>query len=329
MLHHVSFAADEPRQAADVLARLIGGRVSRFGPWPGGFIAWSPDGAGTAIEVYPTGTELSPDLQGGQAKFTHNYFAQRGTATHAALSVDRTEAEIADLGAEFGWHVSKQDRGGFDVVEFWVENRVMLEVMTPAMLTRYLQVVNAPRIEAHGTDFDSVTLSVRVPADVSQVWRAWTESSELRRWWAIPAARIDLRIGGAYELQFLPNAPVGARGSENCRILSYVPDRMVSFTWTTPSHLAVPQTHTWVVLTFSEAQDGGTDVELVHSGFLHGPGWQECREYFRQAWRRVLRHLVDHWESTDLTALSDAVAEPAVHVDQVEEAPFAPLRERR
>lgn len=326
MLHHVSFAADEPRLVAEALARLIGGRVSRFGAWPGGFIAWSPDGAGTAIEIYPSGTELSPDLEGGQAKFSHNYFAQRGTATHAAVSVDRSEDEIVALGGELGWHVSRQDRGGFDVIELWVENRVMLEVMTPAMLARYLEVVKAPRIEASGTDFESLTLSVRVPADISSLWRAWTDPAELRQWWSIPAARIDLRVGGAYDLTFRPDAEVGARGSEHCRILSYVPERMLSFTWAVPPHLAVGQAHTWVVLTFSEA-DSGTDLELVHNGFLTGPGWQECREYFRQAWRRVLRHLVEHWESADLTALSDAVAEPSVHVGEIHDAALAPLRE--
>lgn len=326
MLHHVSFAADEPRQVAEVLARLIGGRVGRFGPWPGGFIAWSADGAGTAIEVYPTGTELAPDLDGGQAKFSHNYFAQRGTATHAALSVDRSEAEVAALGAELGWHVSKQDRGDFEVIEFWIENRVMIEVMTPAMLVRYLEVVKAPRIEASATDFESLSLSVRVPAGIAVVWRSWTDAEELRRWWTIPAARIDLRVGGAYELTFRPDAAAGARGSEQCRILSYTPDRMLSFTWATPPHLSVGETHTWVVLTFSENEDG-TDLELVHNGFLTGRGWNECREYFRQAWRRVLRHLVDYWQSAELTALSDAVAEPTVHVGQVDETALAPLRE--
>ncbi len=307
MLHHVSFAADRPQEVAHVLAGLIDGRVSRFGPWPGGFIAWTPDAAGTAIEVYPTGTEMAPDPQGGQAQFAHNYFAQRNTATHAALSVDRTTDEILATAAAAGWRAHPAERGGLEVVEVWVEDRVMLEVMTPAMTARYLSVVDAPRIAASGTDYQSLTLSVRVATDIHTAWAAWTSAARLRRWWNVPQARIDLRVGGAFELLFQPDQAAGARGSEGCRVLSYVPDRMLSFSWNTPSHLSVGRSLTWVVLSFTEEADG-TEVELVHNGFLQGQEWDEAREYFRHAWRRVLRRMADHWaDDSALTAVSDAV----------------------
>ena len=296
-----------------ILADLIGGRVSRFGPWPGGYIAWVPDATGTAIEVYPAGTELSPDDGGGQAHFAHNYFAQRLTATHAALSVDRTEDEIAATADAAGWRCARLDRGGFDVIEVWIENRVMLEVMTPAMTTRYLKVINAPRIEATGTDFNSLTLSAQVATDVHTAWAAWTNAGRLRRWWNVPHARIDLRVNGVFELLFLPEGADGPRGTEGCRVLSYVPDRMLSFTWNNPTHVSGAQNQTWVVLTFTEVASG-TEVELVHSGFANGPAGDQVHEYFRQAWRRVLRRMVDHWEPpSGLTALSDLVAQPAVH----------------
>lgn len=306
----MSFAADRPRVVAEILAELIGGKVSRFGPWPGGYIAWAPDQAGTAIEIYPSGTEMSPDAAGGQAQFAHNYFAQRMSATHAALSVDRTEDEILATAARAGWQASRLDRGGFDVIEVWVENRVMLEVMTPAMATAYLAVVDSPRIAASGTDFHSLTLSVRVATDVHTAWNAWASASGLTRWWSIPHARIDLRVNGAYELRFVAPGADGPRGTEGCRVLSYVPDRMLSFTWNNPPHLPGGRTQTWVVLTFTEVADG-TEVELVHNGFAIGSEGDAVQEYFRQAWRRVLRRMVDHWEpASGLTALSDLVARP-------------------
>lgn len=312
MIHHVSFTAENPREVATILADLIGGRVSRFGPWPGGYIAWAPDPAGTAIEVYPTGTELAPDPEGGQALFAHNYFAQRFTAVHAAISLDRTEDEIMRVAQRAGWQARRLDRGGFEVIEVWVENTVMLEVMTPAMATRYLAVVDSPRIEAAGTEFDSITLSTMVNTDVHTAWSAWTHAQKLTRWWPVPHARIDLRIHGAYELRFSADPVDSGHGTAGCRVLSYVPDRMVSFTWSTPPHLAGGRNQTWVVLTFTEVA-AGTEVELVHNGFALGPAGQEHREYFRQAWRRVLHRMVDHWQSdSELTALSDVVAQPAV-----------------
>lgn len=312
MLHHVSFTAENPRHVAGVLAGLIGGTVSRFGPWPGGYIAWAPDEAGTAIEIYPHGTEMAPDPDGGQAMFSHNYFAQRLTATHAAISVDRTQDEIMRVAAEAGWHAACLDRGGFDVIELWVENRVMLEVMTPAMANRYLAVVDSPRIEATGTDFDVLTLSAQVNTDVHTAWTAWANAHHLTRWWPVARARIDLRVGGAYELRFSSDPKRTHESTDGCRILSYVPDRMLSFSWSMPPHLAATNARSWVVLTFTEVQ-GGTEIELVHCGLPTGPEGPDRVEYFRQAWRRVLRRMVDHWEpATELTALSDLVTQPTV-----------------
>lgn len=307
MLHHVSFTADRPREVAGILAELIGGKVSRFGPWPGGYIAWAADSSGTAIEVYPTGTEMSPDAAGGQANFAHNYFAQRLTGTHAAVSVDRTEDEILATAAKAGWQAQRLDRGGFEVIEVWVENRVMLEVLTPAMATQYLTVIDAPRISASGTDFHSLTLSARVATDVHTAWNAWASARGLTRWWNVPHARIDLRVNGAYELRFVAPGVEGPRGTEGCRILSYVPDRMLSFTWNNPAHLPGGRNQTWVVLTFTEVADG-TEVEIVHNGFEISAEGDAVREYFRQAWRRVLKRMVSHWEpESGLTALSDLV----------------------
>lgn len=310
MLHHVSFAVDQPREVASHLAELLGGRLSRFGAWPGGYLVVAPDAGGTAIEIYPRGTELSP-AAGGGTHFSHSYFAQRLTATHSAISVDRTEGEILTLADRAGWSASTQDRGGFEVIEVWVEDRVMLEVLTPAMLTRYLSIVDAPRTEASGTDFRSLTLSARVDTDPAVAWGAWTSAQRLSRWWPVPHARIDLRVGGAFELRFVPGA---SRGTEGCRILSYVPDRMLSFSWKNPPHLSGGNVLTWVVLTFT-AVAGGTEVELVHNGFPLGPEGERSVEYFRQAWRRVLRRMVAHWEPEgSMAALSDLVTQPGVEV---------------
>ena len=44
------------------------------------------------------------------------------------------------------------------------------------------------------------------------------------------------------------------------------------------------------------------------TGSLQGQEWDEAREYFRHAWRRVLRRMADHWaDDSALTAVSDAV----------------------
>lgn len=86
---------------------------------------------------------------------------------------------------------------------------------------------------------------------------------------------------------------------------------MLSFSWNTPGHLDVGRALTWVVVSFEEV-GGGTRVTLSHNGFGSDPVWDDVREYFRRAWRRVLRRMADRWGSADEQAPSAAVAQPPV-----------------
>lgn len=139
MIHHLSIPARNPLHVAQVLAELFGGALTRFGPYKDSYIAWAGDEHGSAIEVFPVGTELLPDIGDGQANFRHNPAVSGFVTTHAAVSVARTKDEILVLGQREGWRAIELSRGSFDVIEFWIENRVMLELMTPDMTRAYLQ----------------------------------------------------------------------------------------------------------------------------------------------------------------------------------------------
>jgi hypothetical protein len=141
MIHHLSIPARDPRHVAEVLVGLFDGELSTFGPYRDSWIAWAGDGHGTAVEVYPLGTEMVPAATASQAQFRHDPHASPYVATHAAISVARSEAEILALAAELGWRALRLSRGPFEVVEFWIENAVMLELLTPAMTADYLASV--------------------------------------------------------------------------------------------------------------------------------------------------------------------------------------------
>lgn len=144
MIHHLSIPARGTRHVAEVLAELLGGVVTGFGPYPNSWIAWAGDDPGTAIEVYPVGTEMYPPAGDGQAAFRHNPAASGATATHATISLERSEAEILAVAERQGWRALRLPRGLFDVIEFWIENTVMLELMTPEMAAAYR--ASTPRV---------------------------------------------------------------------------------------------------------------------------------------------------------------------------------------
>lgn len=149
MIHHISIAAKDPRRVAGVIAELWQTRAMPFPPVPGGYMVISDDGRGTAIEVTPIGSEIVP---GGsddeQAQTITNRDASPYTATHAALSVPVSRERIAEIAAREGWRTGAFVRGGvFEVIEFWVEGRLMLELLAPDMAQRYLDVMTTSNYE--------------------------------------------------------------------------------------------------------------------------------------------------------------------------------------
>ena len=55
--------------------------------------------------------------------------------------MDRSEQQIRAVADREGWRAVRCNRGAFNVVEVWVENAVMLELLTPQMSAEYLAAV--------------------------------------------------------------------------------------------------------------------------------------------------------------------------------------------
>lgn len=132
---------------------------------------------------------------------------------------------------------------------------------------------------------------ITLSATVDAVWEAWTTEKGVTRFFA-PAARVELAIGGKFEMLFDPTAPERLQGSEGCRILSFIPHEMISFTWNAPPSMPkVRKEKTWVVLFFRESEEGKTTLSLVHLGWQPGDEWQNALRYFDHAWETVLARL--------------------------------------
>jgi len=133
--------------------------------------------------------------------------------------------------------------------------------------------------------------AVIIPASVDDVWKAWTTKEGVVTFFA-PKASVELAVGGDYEMYFTPRQPEGQRGSEGCKILSFVPGEMFSFTWNAPPSMPeVRKERTWVVLFFRYLEANKTQVNLLHLGWQMGKEWQEAFRYFDRAWEVVLGRL--------------------------------------
>jgi hypothetical protein len=140
MLHHISISVNNPLHVANVLAEIIQGQAVPFPPHPGSYMVLAGDKFGTAIELYPLGTELIPDGTAEQVGFQVDLQCSYYLPFHAAVSVPTNLKEIERIGARERWQTRLCNRDGlFDVVEFWIENRLMLEFLTPAMATKYIE----------------------------------------------------------------------------------------------------------------------------------------------------------------------------------------------
>lgn len=123
---------------------------------------------------------------------------------------------------------------------------------------------------------------------LEKIWAYWTTPEGLKAFFC-EDCHIELTPFGAYEVYFSMDWPIGERGSEGCEVLSYLPKRMLSFTWNAPTKYDVVRNHaykTWVVLEFDE-----NTLILTHLGWPEGQDWDDVYNYFDHAWSYVFEKL--------------------------------------
>jgi len=146
MIHHISIAAQNPLRVASVLAEICHGKVFNF-PNPGSYAVFAFDEYGTGIEVFPLGTVCVPGSDTEPSKVIQTSSSPDFVATHAAISVPASQQQIEQIGRREGWQVALCDRRAFKVIEFWVENWLMLEFLPPELATGYLQSIQPQIVE--------------------------------------------------------------------------------------------------------------------------------------------------------------------------------------
>ncbi|MBD2000001.1 hypothetical protein H6G00_25880 [Leptolyngbya sp. FACHB-541] len=164
MIHHISLAVDNPRHVAQVLAELWQGEFAPFPPCDGAYMVLPLDINGTLIELLPRGTELIPRTEEREAQFAQNLNSSAYTATHAAISVPVSEEEIRAIAQREDWHMIRCNRDDyFEVIEFWVENHLLIELLPPAIASQYLSFMHPQALRPFLTN-----MAIASPEDITQ-----------------------------------------------------------------------------------------------------------------------------------------------------------------
>jgi pimeloyl-ACP methyl ester carboxylesterase/uncharacterized protein YndB with AHSA1/START domain len=163
----------------------------------------------------------------------------------------------------------------------------------PAEFNRLLLGVLGDLLGSPASEGRRIVKEVEVRASRAEVWRVWTSTTGVMEFFA-PLASVDPRPGGEYEMYFGPSEPVGQRGGEGCKVLSLLPEEMLSFEWSFPPSIPALResgARTWVVVQLADAGPGVTRVKLTQLGWQDGPEWDKGFAYFDAAWGKVLTWL--------------------------------------
>jgi uncharacterized protein YndB with AHSA1/START domain len=143
---------------------------------------------------------------------------------------------------------------------------------------------------------------VTVKGSLDDVWRAWTTNEGANEFFS-PHTNIQCRTGGPYEIYFSGpgEAPRGERGSEGCKVLSFLPKSMLSFEWNAPPKFGpLRDIHTRVVIDFEPVRADSVRVRFHHLGWGADPGWNEIYDYFDKAWGFVMANFQKRFETGPL-----------------------------
>lgn len=141
MIFHFSIPTRDPERVAKVIAELWKGEAFPFFPHRNeSWVAFADDDRRSAVECYPFDAKIAPSDAVPPMGFTilRGADGPRPSTTHGAIATELSQAEIIAIGDREGWLARYAQRGPFGVVELWVENNFLFEVLSPELQAQYV-----------------------------------------------------------------------------------------------------------------------------------------------------------------------------------------------
>ncbi|HVT61685.1 MAG TPA: SRPBCC domain-containing protein [Thermoanaerobaculia bacterium] len=148
---------------------------------------------------------------------------------------------------------------------------------------------------------------VIVPATLDQVWQAFTTVDGLITW-LTPAAKVELRLGGAWEAGFPGAKPGGGT------ILSFLPGEMLALAAMAPEAFpTVRRERTQAVFHFAAVDAAHTRVRLAQIGWQTGEEWDRAFAYLAKGNAELLESLHHRFASGPIDWQALLAASPPAH----------------
>ena len=120
---------------------------------------YSREACPTSVQVFSRGCDLGSEIS-FRLQPREKYWTLVGqslpaigssqfTATHAALSIPLEQSQIESIAQREGWRCLRCSRGHFEIIEFWVENSLLLELATPELAEKYTAVLAPENLAQH------------------------------------------------------------------------------------------------------------------------------------------------------------------------------------
>ncbi|MFS1513114.1 SRPBCC family protein [Chengkuizengella sp. SCS-71B] len=144
----------------------------------------------------------------------------------------------------------------------------------------------------------TIHTEIFVNSDVELIWKAWTEVNKITTWFA-PAAEIQLKDNGKYELYFDPTNK-NSMSTIECKILSFEKPSFIEFQWKGPDEFKDVMNDenalTIVKISFIPYENG-TKLILDHTGWNDTDDWIKAKKWHIKAWGQALSSLKSNMES--------------------------------
>ena len=143
MILHASVAADDPQFTAATLATLLGGVALPVGPGEGTWSAVAPEPIGNMVSVLARGSEFH---RTGDHVETRAGTPVRHSAYHLLVDTPLSEAEVLRFAAERGCRAHRAQHGAFEVIEFWIDDCLLIELATPELGEAYRETIQSQEL---------------------------------------------------------------------------------------------------------------------------------------------------------------------------------------